>query len=188
MTTLNRIRSIWTGVAGTPWYTNLYFDGSGGNEQAQIDLVEDMWDTLKAEFDTRLDITVEGDVTQIDSATGLATGVTAAAQRVIGATGASNVLPQANQGLVHLFTGVYTGGRQLRGRLFLPGLMLVSAASTGAVDATKRTLWQTTVTTLVTASNAVGNLQVYSPTHHVTADVLTVSASSVFAVMRSRRD
>lgn len=188
MTTLNRIRTVWTGVAGTPWYTNLYFDGSGGNEQAQVDLVDAFWETLKAQFDTRLTATVEGTVTQIDSTTGLASGVFGGVDKATDLTGTGSVLPPANQGLAHLFTGVYIGGRQLRGRLFFPGLVVGAAAATGAVDSGYVTSWNTEVGDLIADSNAIGNLQVYSPTHHVTHDVVSVSASTEFAVIRSRRD
>jgi hypothetical protein len=40
----------------------------------------------------------------------------------------------------------------------------------------------------VTASNSIGNLKVYSPTYHTSSDVVGVTGTTEFAVLRSRRD
>jgi len=47
MTDLRRIRTVFTGVAGTPWYSNLYFTWVSGTEatalaEVDIDLVDEV--------------------------------------------------------------------------------------------------------------------------------------------------
>ena len=50
MATLARVRTIFTGPAGSPWYSNLYFDAATGTAQNAADAAAPFWgavDNLK---------------------------------------------------------------------------------------------------------------------------------------------
>lgn len=179
---------MWTGVAGTPAYTNLYFDGSGGNQQAQIDLVRDFFTSVAGLIDNAITVTVEGDVSQIDDVTGNVTGVGSFTTRTVLGTDAGAAMPPATQVIVHWLTSTFIGGRQLRGKTFLGYISTAEGDSAGGLLTASRTVVINAANALVAASNAVGNLQVWSRKNGLSSDVTATLVPSKFAVLRSRRD
>jgi len=188
MATLDRVRTIFTGVAGTPWYSNMYFDGSGTNEVAHVDMVRDFWTAIAGQINTLVTGTVQGDVAKVDSVTGNITGIVGVTPEVVDFTGAGDVLSPALQTCLNLLTGVFVAGRQLRGKVFVPGLTEAINSPDGTPASGFLDAQVAAMEALITASNTAGNLQVWSPTHGVAHDVVNVSAKTTFAVMRSRRD
>lgn len=181
---MQRIRTIFTGVAGTPWYNNLYFNEESGSPNDRISAVFEFWNTLAAVINDSVTFQVQGDVAFVDDATGDIVEV----QTDLAQSGAGDEtgdpLPHANQGLLRLRTGVYVGGRQIVGRVFVPG-MTESVATNGLLTSTAITQLETAAAVL---KDDEGSWRVYSPTKHTSADITSWSAWNQFAVLRSRRD
>jgi hypothetical protein len=188
MATIRRVRTVFTGVAGTPWYSNMYFATSGGTAADSVANVDAFWTTLAAQINTAVTGTVEGDVAIIESTTGEITSVESVTDGTIDFTGSGNVLPPANQGMINLNTNTYAGGRQIRGKLYIPGLVVGAQNSDGTVAAAYYGAWVSVAGALKTSASTTGVWVVYSPTHHMHAAIESVTPKTTFAVMRSRRD
>lgn len=188
MVTLARVRTVFTGVAGTPWYSNLYFHTDATTPDVQIDQVRDFWTALVSFIDNGVTATVEGDVSLLESTTGAITGISSGTALLVVGTATQQAMPPATQGVLHEFTSIFVGGRQLRGKTFLPGLTINAADANGAPVAAFKTAVLGAGNALITAANATGNWQVWSKHNLVSSDIVSISTPSKFGVLRSRRD
>jgi len=179
---------VFTGVAGTPWYSNLYFTWVSGTEATALAEVGDFWTEVLNGIGTAVSGVVEGDIPVIDDATGNIQFMESTADESLNFTGSGNVLPPANQGLINALTDTFLNGRRLRGKVFVPGLVSSAANADGTVATIYRTLFATMGTNLIAATSSPGPWRIYSPTHGTSAVVSSVSSPASFAVMRSRRD
>lgn len=184
MPTVNRIRTVATGVAGSPWYVNMHFAGEGGPSAAdEVAAVVAFWQQVAGFLDNAVTYQVQSDVVQLDSATGQQTGIVVTPGGARQGTDASPALPPANQGLIRLTSNAFFGGRRIRGRIFVPGVTSGSQDANGKPSADFRLAMQQGATYLVQ-----NGLSIYSPTNRVVAVVSGVSTWTEFAVLRSRRD
>jgi len=105
---------------------------------------------------------------------------------VVTGTEGTEKLPPATQGLIEWRTGFFVGGREIRGRTFIPGLSNSSSAANGVPTSTWLTLAAAASTAIIgwTSSDFV----VYSPTKHQKALVTAGQPWNEWAVLRSRRD
>jgi len=188
MSSISRVRTVFTGVAGTPWYSNMYFAWVSGQTQNHIDIVEDFWTALIGQIHTDVTGTVEGQVPVIEDSTGAITAMETGTPKTINFTGANDMLPPATQMVLNLTTGQYLGGRQLRGKIFIPGLIRTAANADGSPNSGFTGVQETALQDLIAASSSPGPLRVYSPTYHDSLVVDGGYAMNRFAVMRSRRD
>lgn len=181
-TTLHRVRTVWSGATGLPGYTNTYFSDAF-QAQAQVDAVRDAWTVLIADLQTSLTATVEGAVMTLDTASGQFTGVTPATARTVDFTNAGQALPLQVQGLIFMKTGLFVNGRNLSGRWFIPGW--TEADNTGGAPVSNAILKMINVGQTLLASGL--DWHVYSPTHHVSAAVASVSSPTHWGGLVSRR-
>lgn len=183
-----RVRTVFTGVAGLPGYSNLYFQGS--TLQYDPDLVtavHDFWDSLLEFSDDACIARVEGDVVSIDEATGEIVAIIPGTDQLTGGQNTGALLPTVVQGLVRFGTGQFVAGRELAGHAYIP--CIAQAAGTTAPSPTTQTAWQNAITQLVTDSGTLGlEWVVWSKTHLTTREVITGAASGQYSVLRSRRD
>lgn len=177
-----------TGVAGTPWYSNTYHTLVGGSGQGVVDAVRDFWTNLAPSIDNAITVTVEGDTALVDDVSGAITGIDSVVARTLAGSSVANALPPATQGILHTFTGTFVGGRQLRGKIFIPGLVVTVADSIGAPTAALKTALLTQGALLVANTSGPGPLRVWSRTNGISAVVNSVTTPSKFGVLRSRRD
>lgn len=181
-----RVRSVHTGVAGSPYYSAFYFSGTGAAQGAIAhERVHGFWTALGGVITTAMTTTTQGDVEEIDEATGQVIAVypVTPSGRVGGATG--DLLPFATQGLIQLRTGTFINGRELRGRIFIPGAV-EGAQTTGQPAGAYRTTLQTAADGLVGTTGP--QLLIYSRTHRTSSTVKAATAWTQWAVLRSRRD
>lgn len=184
---LFEIRTVWGGVAGSPFYTVLRGDMSGAVTPSAFATA---WDTflggLQAVSDNALVAVVQPEVRIIESTTGDLVGTTTIAGSTKSMTGATQAVPPTSQLLCRLTTNNFVAGRRIRGRFFIPGILTSqvnldgtpTAGLTGGIN-----------TNLATLKAALGSTWVvYSPTHRVYAVVQSATCWSQFAVLRSRRD
>lgn len=195
---LIRVQTIWTGVTGSPYYTNLYVVGplstNNGNDLANA------WRTFlvsfQAHFQTGLSAQINPELLEFNEADGVVTGAGSTTQLAVAGTGAGDVLPRANQGLIRWRTGGIVHNRRVRGRTFLPGAIEADNAGTAvpssgyiaAADAAAVALLSTMTTRLrVWAQPFEG-----SPTNPARSgsahEIIQGSTAPYWAVLRSRRD
>lgn len=182
-----RVRSVWSGVAGAPYYSNFFFDAgnAGGQEQAAADKVRDFLFGLSGAFDNALTVTIDSDVPTIDPATGDITGVEPTTTVAVVGTDTAEALPPFTQAVVNWNTGTFNGGRRLRGKFFMPGLTETSNSATGTPTGTFNGALVTEVDAFLTGGPA---LCVWSRTYGVAATVAGYNISPQWGVLRSRRD
>lgn len=181
-----RVRTIFTGPSGAPWVNTLFFAESGGTAQDAANAVGDFWSNIDAIQSNAISWTTEADVVLVNEDTGLATGVTATTP-VSGAGGASDeMLPVASQALIRLLTGVFNDGRQIRGRIFVPGLTETSNTTGGILSGTAGVGLSDAVTNLI--GDADSELVVWSRSGLQAHPAIAGTVWNQFAVLRSRRD
>lgn len=196
-----RVRTVFTGVAGAPYYNNLYFENVNdlSDAQAAVDLVDSAWSTLNSVLAGALIGNIESEVPIIDIPSGNITLVWATTGGVVDPTSAAEPLPWASQGLLRLSTNTFLGGRRVRGRVFIPGFT-EAAQDAGIPSATTQTAIANMGATLIAPTEPT--LVVYSRPRPADPDadppvaardgfasvVEGTTAWNKWAVLRSRRD
>jgi hypothetical protein len=127
-------------------------------------------------------------VEEVDPATGLITDVHTTSQSTFAGASASEPSPWAAQVLARWRTGVYVGGREVRGRTFFPGPLesnitdgVLPVVAVNAYDL----IWSTHLADADTL--AAGDRVIWSQTHGAAYNVSSASTWNQLAVMRSRR-
>lgn len=185
MATVQRVQTIGTGVAGAPFYTNLYFEGGIWSPTAMRDRVADAWDQLTNYLNNGATFTVQGLIPEYDVATGQTVGQEVVAN-ALPVSGASTEPGMAyhTQGLVQWRTGVFVLGRELRGRSYIPALT-EAANSDGAPVGGFTSALNDFVDALTTSAQP--QISVYSRTHGDARTVTGGAPWNQFAYMASRR-
>lgn len=186
MAVMNRVRVVWTGVPGTPWYSNLYTLNSAVTPAQAKARTQTLIEGLRAYVTSAVTARIEGDVSQIESTTGQTIGVTSTPFVDIVGQSSTNRLPAATQLVTQLLTGQFLNGRQVRGRFYLGGLTIGSTDSTGRPLATALTaidgFWSTYVQANVTGA------VVWSRSTGQAVPISFVNTWEQFGQQRSRRD
>lgn len=185
--TLMELQTVWTGVAGSPYYTTLRaFHGNDLTPEA----FSDAWDaalTARAvDFPTALTANIQAELRLIDSVTGTLVGTAPTDGNVFTGSSSGDPLPRASQALIRWSTPAIVAGRRLRGRTFLPCIIESFNTSGGKVDSSLVTAWRGVLDDFI--SDCQGELCVWSPTHGSVASVEVGTLWDEWAVMRSRRD
>ena len=127
------------------------------------------------------------EVARVDPVTGDVIGLFAVTGSSIGMDDVAQALPWATQGLVRTRTGDYVGGREIRGRTFVPGPTEVSSDAGVPIGAYTSSV-QTAFENFGTAAGPAGGVGVYSPTNGSFHFGELYSVWDQWAVLRSRRD
>ena len=195
---LVRVQTTWTGVAGSPYYTNLYALGplttNNGNDLAaawRVFLV-----ALTARLGTGLVATIDSEILEFDETTGNVTGAGTTIQVPVTFTGAGDVLPRATQGLLRWQTAGIVHNRRVRGRTFIPGVLEADNSATGLPAVSLTGAIQTAADALLTTMS--GRMRIWSqpfegtdtnPPRPGSAHAVTGAQTAGFwASLRSRRD
>ena len=189
-----RVRTVFTGVAGSPWYNNLYLNGSIQAEAEEaVDQVRQFWDSVKGYISTGITIKVDDDVPNINPADGTVESIYSVSSASLAGGNAADPLPRMTQMLVRLRTSGVVAGRRVQGRTFLPGFGEGSSTN-GRPNPSDVTLIQNAFIAMVAGLDA-GDvaLGVWSrPVEDGRAGSLhlvkNVSVWSEWSVLRSRRD
>lgn len=201
MATLARVRTIFTGVAGSPWYSNLYFRDDGGTPVANAasTAVATFWGSLNAQMLQGTTYTVQPEIPRIDDTTGQIQEMTTSTVKTANSVSGAEPLPFASQGLIRWTTGSYVDGRQVRGRTFVPALLEGSNAN-GVPNSTLQTVMLNAANALIADAGTIlvvwhrpkyTSVPGSPPVLERPGSSANVSAASVWgqwAVLRSRRD
>ena len=183
-----RVRTLLTGSIAGGGQNLLYFGGSGSSDAASAHAaVSAFWNSIKTYMHTSIVATVEGEVAELDTASGQPVDMHAVDLTTYTGTNTNSKLPAATEGLLRFMTGAFYDGRERRGRIFVPG-PCADVNQGGDPTVTYRTALQT-------AGALLGSSQVvyHRPTTPTAGDgafdlVIGRSAWNKFAVLRSRRD
>jgi len=183
--TMIRITTEWNGVQGSPYYTNMFFDGTLEAEaDAAATAVGVFWTAIQDQIDTALEGEVLAEHAVIDPTTGQVTDLFIGTPVTINCSNAGAALPPATQGLIRWRTGIYVGGREVRGRTFVPSPTETSNDAPGVPSAAYIADLQPAADTLVSSSGLV----VWSRANGQIAVVTGAQVWQQWASMRSRRD
>lgn len=184
-----RTTTRWDGLPGTPYFTVLHFGGTTEEHaEASHAATAAIFNAINTQRAQAMTGQVLTEVEVIDPATGNVTTTYTVPPVALqtGVTGARQ--PTVIQGLVQLRTGVYDAGRELRGRIFLPG-MIDSTDNDGKPSTTFQTGIAQGFNDMIQDTAALGTpLGVYSPTKGTFAPASQASVWSEWAVLRSRRE
>lgn len=198
-----RVRTNFTGVPGTPWISNFYFDESGGRDGTQaLAATRAFWLAMQSRIANNIRVQVEPEVYRINPATGDTTDVATLSSAFFDGSGSGPMWPAATQGLIRWNTGLYRLGRQVVGHTFVPGLLQGSTGVDGNLITAAVTQLQTAATALTTTSTGglLPGPVVYSrpragsfdpplpPLPGLTAPITSFSVKGKPGVIRSRRD
>jgi hypothetical protein len=198
---LVRVQTVWGGVAGSPYYTNLYAIGplttNNGNDLA------DAWHafltSLTATLGAGMTATIDPELLEFDETTGTVTGAGSTIQSMVTFTGSGDKLPTANQLLIRWTTLGIVHNRRVRGRTFLPGGLESHNSASGAPLPVVGTPVQSAIDALLTTMS--GRMRVWAqpfvadpekpenPTRPGSAHAIQSGAVAPYwAILRSRRD
>lgn len=181
-----RVRTSISGPHGAPYLNTAYFNVVGGLTAANaVADLHTFWEAIKGQISNQLVLTTEAEVAEIDIATGDVTGLVATAGATTTGIQESEAVPFATQGLLRWRTGVFVGGREVRGRWFIPGVC-EAVNSLGVPLASYRSTIDAAAAALIASS--VSDLMIYSRKNRDAVPAITGTVWTDWAVLRSRRD
>lgn len=180
-----RVRTVISGGQGGPYLSTMYFNVVGGLTAANANAaVGTFWNSVKAKMGNSLSYATEAEVAEVDIATGQVTGIAAVTPQTGTGTPTTDMCPWTTQGLIRWRTGIFVGGREVRGRTFVPGPTEVENTA-GVPAAAYVTALNAAASALIADANS--DLMVYSKKNRDAVPVLSGSTWSQWAVLRSRR-
>jgi hypothetical protein len=198
---LIRVQTLWTGVAGSPYYTNLYVLGpnstNNGNDLANA------WRTFLnatvAHWDNALIAQIDPELLEFNESDGTVTGAGTTSQLPVTGTNSNDALPPQSQGLIRWGTEGIVHNRRVRGRTFMPGPCENDNTSAGTPSATYLANVDAAAEAFLTTMT--GRMRIWAqplvqdppdpnnPNRLGTAHAITgVSVAPFWATLRSRRD
>lgn len=153
MTTMYRIRSVWTGFTGAPGYTNLFWtttDPLGAGAQVAADATRLFWNAIRSALPAVVTIQVESAVALIEDVTGeqqdeLTLGTAPAA---VGGILSERFASPAGC-TVTWNTATFLQGRKVKGRTYLVPMTSSAFQNNGTIDDAIRTTIQTAADALI---------------------------------------
>lgn len=180
-----RFRTTFSGLQGAPYVSTAFFHEGEDAVQDCADALSQFWNAVETVMTSALSWSLDTSVVVMDASDGQLTNVVQvnAASGVGSASG--EIAPPAIQGLLRWRTGQYVGGREARGRWFIPGV-----TETLNVNGRPTAAYRTTVDNAAAAMiGAVGSqLVIWSRTLGSENNVSSWSTWDDWAVLRSRRD
>lgn len=207
MTTLYRIRSVWSYTPGGPGYTNMYFgttDPLAAGAQTAANDVQAFWTAIKPQLNTAISIQIDPAVVMVEDFSSEQVGelVLGSPPPAVVGTAAGNYVGPAGAS-VQWNTASFLYGRRVKGRTYLVPLAVVCFDSNGTLGTTALASFSTAATALV---NGASNLVVYtrrrlakaanpitgapavSARPGASSGVISANVRDIAAVLRSRRD
>lgn len=177
-----RIRVEMTGVPGAPYLATHYFNAALAGAQESADAVQAFWAQLDAQMHSALTWQIESDVAQLDQATGDITELDSVTTAGGAGTGGSVGMPSATQGLIRWRTGQFVGGREIRGRTFVPGMVQANGEEAPVPG------WMDNAASAANTLRQEPGFCIWSKTHGLAPGVQVSSVWTQWAVLRTRRD
>ena len=185
MATQYKVQAQWTGGIGGPYLTTTYFSVAGGATAANANAALGAFFTaIKSLISNTITVATLSQVEEIDATDGHPVASNAVTPVTNTGTASGDVLPPATQGLVQVHTGQYVNNREIRGRIFLGGMMEANSTLGVPTSGTITTV-NTALATLVADANS--EWIVWSRRNGISKDVSSAVMWSTWAQLRSRR-
>ena len=182
-----RYRVELAGLAGGPGLMTYHFGPTIGTSDPQdcVDAVRGFIGAIDVFTSTAITFNGGNEMEVIDMATDQQTGSLAVTPWSEAGDDSATALPPATQMLVRWTTDVFSGGRRVQGKTFLPGFCEDSNETAGTP--------QSAVVAAVTAgavalADAGVGLVVYSRVNHLAAAVESANVWTKWAILAGRRD
>jgi hypothetical protein len=198
--TIARVRTIFSGPAGSPWLGTAYFDSPPLSiHQDMVNAVGAFWGSVDQWMANVVSWSTEVEVVELDEVTGDATAVESTVP-VTGTGGQTGeIAPTLLQGLARWRTGSFVDGREVRGRWFIPGLgesQLASGVLAGTTVTSVNAAMATYIATPGVAPVIWQRPRIADPTAVPPVDarvgsqhpIISGSATNRFSPLRTRRD
>lgn len=199
MASLAKITVNWTGWAGAPGYTNLYFRNAtpGIIDQTVVDDAIAKVEAWKNDFDQDLPntitVTTDPSVEEINDATGALVGFWTGSPAA-GTTGASSgVYSNATGFCISWSTNTIRNQRRMRGRTFVVPIGSSGLDTAGTLASTRLAAWKTAASAMRAATGASRLVVWGRPTapgasDGASAEVTSSNIVDKTAILTSRRD
>ncbi len=115
---LYRVQTVFTGVAGSPYYSTFHFSAGFGSATAAVAAAGGFWNAVDGSMFNECTWDIPGEVEVIDDSTGNIIAVENATPQSGTGGLSAQPLPPATQGLIRWRTGQFVGGREIRGKTF----------------------------------------------------------------------
>nr|CRY96797.1 hypothetical protein [uncultured prokaryote] len=186
-----RTRVVWTGVAGTPWYSTFYWVGDGPSIANAAQLSTAGWlASIVGLVVTDVQGQVDSEVIEINAATGdIVTAYDVAGSTSVG-TNIGEPLPFQVQVLTNLGTTEFRFGRRVKGRSFLGGLAETNNSDGVGPDEVIREVIQDVYVDHLLGSTAGFGVWSRPTTARPVGEITSVTSattSPVWSTLRSRR-
>lgn len=197
--TIMRVTTEWSGTGqGQPYFSTHHFEGDTNAEaQAAVTALATFWGTIDNIQNSTVVWTINEDVELVDEVTGTITAVTQVASSSGAGAAVTAVLPWATQALVRWRTGIFSDGREIRGRTFVPG-MTTTQMNAGSLTIAAQTTLDNAADALIADVNSTLVIwqrpRAADPARDIDfrpgsfAAVVSSSVWIEFATLRSRRD
>jgi hypothetical protein len=182
VTELNQVRVQWTSSVGIDGVSTFYCTGPVGQF---VNDVKAFFDSIKDLLPSDITLVYPGSGNIINDATGepVATWVDAPPDPTLCTGGGNYAKPVGS--VVNWQTGLYAGGRQIRGKTFLVPLTAGSFDTDGTVPGVVAGNIRSAANLLAQSASV---MVIYSPSNHTNAAVTVATVPSIACVLRSRRD
>jgi len=187
VTHVARVRTVFTGVAGSPAYSNFYFDDDGTAAGVYQTYVLAMWDSFKTAIRSGVVATMVNPIPIIETSSGHVVNVVSGDGGSTTGTDTGQELPPFTSGLVRMHTGVFVAGREIRGRCYIP-YPTENANDAGLPGSGYTSALTADFETLQDADHANGSMVVYSRAHARAEYISSFDTWNQWGSLRSRRD
>lgn len=182
-----RSRVAFSGLSTGPAVSTMFWgassDSAGAAEVASA--LNTFWGTLVSQIAAGGTIFFDGELEVVNVATGQVESSLQQSTWTLTSTGTGEPLPIGTQGLLQWRTGVYAGGREVRGRTFMID-PTESMSTNGSPTSSYRDALEAAADVLV--ADGPAGLSVYSKKNGTLTRVSGVSCWPKWAFLRSRRD
>lgn len=186
-----RTRVVWTGVAGSPYYSTFYWAGDGQSIADAAQLATIGWcQDLVPYLYTSLSAQVESEVLELNEANGQLVGLYDVAGSTSDMNNGVEPLPFQVQLLTFFGTAGFRNGRRVRGRNFLPGMVEpINSTGIGPSEITRETFQNIYVDNLggSTAIQVVWSRPIDGGAPGEATPVTSYQTSNIWSTLRSRR-
>lgn len=181
-----RVRTVLNGIQGAPYLSTMYFGNSGSLANAQNAnlAVGTFWGAIDNLLGNTMTWSTQAQVEELNLAGNIIAAYGVTPQTGTGSLTGTFEAPVL-QGVIQWRTGVYAGGREVRGRTFVP--CHLTGNNNGGVPSTAyKNGLNAAAATIIADVNA--DLVIWSKTKALSSSVLSGNTWGQWAVLRSRRD
>lgn len=181
-----QVQTVFSGRQGAPWLNTMHFlESVVSTASAAVSAVGTFWGIIDSDMNSSITWTTVADVLELDILTGQPLSLVNTTPAT-GSGGSSNeMLPPAVQGCLRTKTGVFIAGRQVQGKVFIPGIN-EARSNNGVPDSAEISTVNTAAAGLISGTS--NGWCVFSRKHHQADGIGSASMWDQWAILKSRRD